>query len=342
MNPLRQRNQSENLKKRNYSNKFVDNLRKGRKKVSSISANFEESDSEGEYINAPGPGSYYNESNTSTFKPRTEQPSPFQYFGSMSPRFSQSDAKKVPGPGAYKDQVAIPKKGPSEHSMFKKERRIETIFEKYISPGPGPGKYADNRTEFKSKKQYKNRKNKSNFISAERRFFYEPEYIKNPGPGKYFDQKDPMAIKGPSEKFDAQFGFKSERKVEKFLVAHENSPMYNLQDLDAIAQKKSTTRAPNNFTIMYKKEAPFMTSSPRFKVDEKATTDEVGPGKYEKKNSLLNKLISEALKQRIPKMPFNQSDDRFKGQHKEQPGPGAYSSDKDKWQKQTFNLRFIK
>lgn len=93
---------------------------------------------------------------------------------------------------------------------------------------------------------------------------------------------------------------------------------------------------------MYKKEAPFMTSSPRFRVDEPGTLEEVGPGKYEKKDSLLNKLISEALKQRIPKMPFNQSDKRFQNNGKDQPGPGAYNFDKDKWHKQTFNLRFIK
>jgi hypothetical protein len=93
---------------------------------------------------------------------------------------------------------------------------------------------------------------------------------------------------------------------------------------------------------MYKKEAPFMTSSPRFSVDEAGTLEQVGPGKYEKKNSLLNKLISEALKQRIPKMPFNQSDIRFQDKIKDQPGPGEYNTDKNKWHKQTFNLRFIK
>lgn len=93
---------------------------------------------------------------------------------------------------------------------------------------------------------------------------------------------------------------------------------------------------------MYKKEAPFMTSSPRFQVPEGGTQEEVGPGKYDKKNSLLNKLINEALKQRIPKMPFNQSEDRFSQRPKELPGPGSYNANKDGWQKQTFNLRFIK
>mmetsp|Transcript_10559 Transcript_10559/g.11863 ORF Transcript_10559/g.11863 Transcript_10559/m.11863 type:complete len:94 (+) Transcript_10559:433-714(+) len=93
---------------------------------------------------------------------------------------------------------------------------------------------------------------------------------------------------------------------------------------------------------MYKKEAPFLTSSPRFQEGETGTSEIIGPGKYEKKNSLLNKLISEALKQRIPKEPFNISDNRFKQPASVAPGPGAYNEGKNKWNKQTFNLRFIK
>ena len=85
-----------------------------------------------------------------------------------------------------------------------------------------------------------------------------------------------------------------------------------------------------------------MNSSPRFKEEEKGTDEIVGPGKYDKKNSLLNKLISEALKQRIPKEPFNASDNRFKHKQSEIPGPGSYGNGKDKWHKPTFNLRFIK
>lgn len=93
---------------------------------------------------------------------------------------------------------------------------------------------------------------------------------------------------------------------------------------------------------MYKKEAPFLNSSPRFIEEETGTNEIVGPGKYEKKNSLLNKLINDALKQRIPKEPFNISDERFKQRPIENPGPGSYGAGKDKWHKQTFNLRFIK
>ena len=92
---------------------------------------------------------------------------------------------------------------------------------------------------------------------------------------------------------------------------------------------------------MYKKEAPFMTSSPRFRQEEMEPLTKAD--KQSGKNSLLNKLISEALRQRIPRMPFNQSDERFpKQQASIGPGPGAYEGDKDKWHKQTFNLRFIK
>ena len=90
---------------------------------------------------------------------------------------------------------------------------------------------------------------------------------------------------------------------------------------------------------MYKKEAPFMTSSPRFKQEEMETATK--SERKNSKNSLLSKLISEALRQRIPRMPFNQSDERFKEKIDKLPGPGAYSTEKGKWEKQTFNLKFI-
>ena len=100
--------QTEKARRRKFTTKFVENMRKGRKKVSSITANFEDSsDSEDGYINVPGPGSYCVPSeNGATAK---SDISPFQYFGSTSPRFAPSDVNKVPGPGTYKERVDIPK-----------------------------------------------------------------------------------------------------------------------------------------------------------------------------------------------------------------------------------------
>jgi len=113
-----------------------------------------------------------------------------------------------------------------------------SIFQQYIAPGPGPGKYDDNRTEFHSKKKYKNKKGHSHFISDERRFMQDSEFIKNPGPGKYFAEKDPMAINGPKPKFDSNFGSKSNRKIEEYMVNNPNSPVYNLQEYNAMGAKK--------------------------------------------------------------------------------------------------------
>ena len=333
--------QTEKARRRHFSSKFVENMRQGRKRVSSINQNFDDSSDSDIDNTAPGPGSYYNPLDVNDTN-LTE----LQYFGSTSPRFATSDKNKFPGPGQYDGKIEIPKKGIKESSVFRKERKIETIFQKFIPPGPGPGKYKDNRTEFRSKKRYKHRKG-SKFISAERRFFYEPEYIRNPGPGKYFAEKNPIAINGAKEKFQYDFGSKGNRKIEDFMNI-KNSPVYNLQDFNAISGQKTVTRAPNNFTIMYKKEAPFLTSSPRFKEGE--TSEEQAQSaaamndhrKYDKKNSLLNKLINEALRQRIPRMPFNASDERFKEKTSSGPGPGQYAKSKDRWNKQTFNLRFIK
>ena len=108
---------SETTRKRNTSTRFAENMRKGHKKISSITQNFEESDSDDSYIYSPGPGSYIQVpflNNTTK-----SDNSPFQYFGSTSPRFLESDLHKFPGPGTYKETVEIPKKGSIETSVFK-------------------------------------------------------------------------------------------------------------------------------------------------------------------------------------------------------------------------------
>ena len=50
--------------------------------------------------------------------------------------------------------------------------------------------------------------------------------------------KDPRAINGPKPKFDANFGSKSDREINDFLVLHENSPLYGLQEYNSIAKQK--------------------------------------------------------------------------------------------------------
>lgn len=148
--------QTEKIKRRNFTTRFAENMRRGKKKVSSITQNFEDSDSDESIPHVPGPGSYHYEADQS-FVNKTEG-SPFQYFGSTSPRFDTADANKFPGPGTYNSPSQIPRAGPSETSMFKGERKIETIFDQFMSKAPGPGNYEENRTEFIAKKKYKARK----------------------------------------------------------------------------------------------------------------------------------------------------------------------------------------
>lgn len=146
--------QTEKAKRRNFTSRFVENMRQGQKRVSSINQNFDDSsDSEYEYV-GPGPGSYIHPSDARD----SQNPTEFQYFGSLSPRFEKSDKNKFPGPGHYVEKIELPKNGEKASPFFRKERKIDTIFEQFIAPGPGPAKYNDNRTEFKSKKKYKNRK----------------------------------------------------------------------------------------------------------------------------------------------------------------------------------------
>lgn len=228
--------QTEKAKRRRFATRFVEHMRQGKKVKPSINPNFEDSsDSENDIPNTPGPGSYYRPSDQSE---TTRDSTQFQFFGSTSPRFSKTDKNKYPGPGQYKEKVEIPKHAPAVTSVFKGNKKHKTVFEQYISPGPGPGKYKDNRTEFHSKKKYKKRKDRSHFISAERRFLYEPEYIKNPGPGNYFSENDPLALKAPKPQQDAKFGAKSDRNMDKVMVQNADAPMYNLQEYNAIGQKK--------------------------------------------------------------------------------------------------------
>lgn len=228
------RNNTESVRRRNMT-QYTNKLRKGRKKVNSISANFEDSDSSIEDGGDPGPGSYYNPETISTFKSKQES-TPFQYFGASSPRFVQAVENQNPGPGSYK-KVEIPRKENDSTAIFKNDRKIETIFEKYISPAPGPGKYNNSTSDFLSKKHFKDRKG-NHFLTAEKRFTNNSEVVQNPGPGKYFDKKDPLAINGPRSKFDSNFGSKSKRKIESYLIQNENSPMYNLQDHNSLGKKK--------------------------------------------------------------------------------------------------------
>jgi hypothetical protein len=93
-----------------YSTRLAQNVFSQRKRVASIKADFEDTDSEGSVPVAPGPGSYYISSNAGMIK---SEPSPFQYFGSTSPRFEKIDASRFPGPGSYKEKVEIPKNSPT-------------------------------------------------------------------------------------------------------------------------------------------------------------------------------------------------------------------------------------
>ena len=141
--------QTEKVRKRNFTTRFTENMRKIHKRVSSINQNFEDSDSDDYGENSPGPGSYLQKTGLN-FTTKSDN-SPFQYFGSTSPRFLDADLNKFPGPGTYKENVEVPKKVPNETSVFKNERKIDTIFDRFISSGPGPGKYSENRTEFLTK-----------------------------------------------------------------------------------------------------------------------------------------------------------------------------------------------
>ena len=48
------------------------------------------------------------------------------------------------------------------------------------------------------------------------------------------------------------------------LLVNKENPTYDLQDFNGMSKIKEVVSAPNNFTQIYKKEAPFLSSSPWF------------------------------------------------------------------------------
>lgn len=65
-------------------------------------------------------------------------------------------------------------------------------------------------------------------------------------------------------KEDKNFQSKSKREIEEFMNIHKDTPMYDLQDYNSCLKVNNSHVPSNNFTMKYKKEAPFMTSSQRF------------------------------------------------------------------------------
>lgn len=120
--------QSEVIKRRRFTTRFVENIRQGKKAKASITANFEDSsDSDDNFMPTPGPGSYYNPNEKAATVKSEEMP--FQYFGSTSPRFPQTDPYKVPGPGTYKELVQIPRNQGQLTSVFKNEGKFLRDFD---------------------------------------------------------------------------------------------------------------------------------------------------------------------------------------------------------------------
>jgi len=48
------------------------------------------------------------------------------------------------------------------------------------------------------------------------------------------------------------------------LFINKDNPLYDLQNYNGMNKQKEILSSPNNFTMLYRKEAPFFSSSPRF------------------------------------------------------------------------------
>ncbi|KRX01964.1 hypothetical protein PPERSA_07609 [Pseudocohnilembus persalinus] len=153
---------------------------------------FDDSDSEYEYIDdtTPGPGYYHNESVLSSIKPQTKKQK-FQFFGTGSLRFKEQGKQYTQaGPGAYHGSEISSFQRAKQEQKYRKPpfHSSNTRFEirRIQEKKPGPASY-DPRVTLQDKLIDKVQKGyRGNFGTTDQRF--KPEGMDEyPGPGSYLD-----------------------------------------------------------------------------------------------------------------------------------------------------------
>lgn len=325
----------------------------------------------------PGPGYYFSELATSSFKP-LKVPEKFQYFGSNSLRFSDpnlTEKLSEVGPGAYfKDDNKLGDKKLKKilrdnnfslntniiREEIKKDR-FDTLEERIgingiinqhkqtnEEPSPGPGNYEFNCENFNKKAA----SNIAQFGTLQKRF---NENINNPtpGPGAYlgipkaessnlikFPVRPKKIIIKKDENFQADLSIFPKEAVEE-IKANPSSPgvgSYNPEIVLSLGYKVA-----KNVNKFNNSSAPFNSVEKRFNYKNViGATENVGPGQYYKDNT--EKKIVQNLISNSP--PFNTSAERKYPKEDRNVycdnGPGSYNlSSYFDWNKKSFNVQFI-
>jgi hypothetical protein len=324
----------------------------------------------------PGPGYYSSENALSSFKP-VIVPEKYQYFGSNSLRFSNSNNNVYDenvGPGYYfKDDNKFGeennKNNLKENNYFFisanqrdeiRKLRLENIDERIglndivnqyknssINNSPGPGSY-----DLESEKYHKkSSSNVAQFGSLQKRF-NENNFNPFPGPGSYIGSTRVNSLNN--------FKFNVRPKkiiIKKECVTEDNTLLTKNNKRENIDNKSTPGVGSYNNEILHsvgykvaknvnrfnQSSAPFNSIQKRFKNNsiKDITSPNIGPGKYYKDDSK-NKILQNQMNNSPP---FNIGSERKILDDKVkilENGPGSYDlSSYFDWNKKSFNVQFI-
>eukprot|EP00347_Sterkiella_histriomuscorum_P010908 403374461 len=298
---------------------------------------------------SPGPGQYLSQTYINTLGKDSQRPQQYQFFGSSIERFKvPSSCTNGIGPGAYNSEV---REDRNKHFQFAGSSSFMGITRAKDNPMlnknrleiPGPGDYKqEDSLRFMQETKIQG---KHAFQSNIDRFKVRDEAV--PGPGKY-PLPSSMNIRSATQ---VHASFRSGVKKELVFKIDKDIPgtgVYNTQDFKSIGLQKISGGAPNNFSLLAKKQLNHsqirhispqkeqLNVSPRTIINEISTPAAMGPGYYGgSKFKILDgqpKLIQDSKQ-------FG-SGDRFPDPKSESPGPGAYAN-LNKWHQKTYNLKFL-
>lgn len=325
----------------------------------------------------PGPGYYSSEHAKASFKP-PKIPEKYQYFGSNSLRFVDSNSalgndNEDVGPGVYfKDEnkygnenkkVLIKEKNnyffnyANQREELKKIRSenyeervgISDIVNQYklsnIDNSPGPGNYDID----KGKHHKKSISNVAQFGSLQKRFS-DDGTAKNPGPGSYIGipKSDSFnLIRFPIRPKKIKVERENKTEAESLFSKSQkdekknSKPSPGVGDYNIDIVDSVGYKIAKNVNKFNHSSAPFNSVEKRFKKYSLDLNSNIGPGKYHKDDSSKNLL----KKQMHNSPPFNIGSERKIITEKINTvdnGPGAYNlSSYFDWNKKSFNVQFI-
>lgn len=300
----------------------------------------DEEDDDQEYIEdaTPGPGYYYNETNSSSMKVQYK-PFHLQNFGSVSLRFKDQNAKNYLGPGEYNVGGDLKRKKNTNTGKAPFNSSNMRFIRERTAENPGPGQYIPKTNLADTVEDRKRKGYLGNFGVTDQRF-KAPAKANLPGPGQYFRDDDKDMIEDLTEVANkASHFFRSGTKRTVHTGKKEENPppgAYDNKYYDIATKIIKEEEDPD----LRPTRKPFNTGEERFKSPKLPEVNEDDePPKTTNKN--LDHLINQ--KKGKSQAPFNSTTKRTIPEKTKQaiPGPGAYHDpNTDKWNKRTFNILF--